>query len=124
MLKCDGIRNYNQLSKQIMQFVDEIKTEAPRAHLDMTKLFSFTYQDVMQLIKCISYISKEMWEEESVKLKQSSDSSDKKYNMEHKSKAELMKEIENEENDAEIENRMKIKVEKRATIKALEVYAK
>ena len=92
MLKCEGFRSYQELSSQIVKFLELIKKEVPKTSVDTTKLFALNYHDIKQLIKLCSCFTNEMWGEEKTKIWKIN--LNPKFSIEEKSKIEILKDIE------------------------------
>jgi len=85
-------------------------------------MFSFTYTDAKCLSKLITYNIEEIWEVEKAKMPPKYQS--KKYSQESKSRQEIMREIEIEEGESKTESKLRQRVEKLGTIKAIELFVR
>ena len=65
LLKCEGIKHYEVLGNNILEFVNTLKEYAPEGATD--KHFSFTYYDVQAIVKSIAYLTEENWRDRRIK---------------------------------------------------------
>lgn len=125
LLKCEGIRSYDELGENVLEFVNRIRAAAPQGATD--KHFSFTYYDVQAIVKSIGFLTEENWREKSIryakiraeKLEQVEDPT-----ADYRDKAILEeKKIESESMIDSMERKERITVEYNAAMKSLELYA-
>lgn len=99
LLKCEGIKNYEELGNNILEFVNSLKSYAPAGLTD--KQFSFTYYDAQAIVKSIAYLTEENWKERRdkyLKLRDTRLTNLEEYTTDYRDKANL------EEKKAETEN--------------------
>ena len=120
LLKSEGIKSYSYLSEQIFKFFQMIQNEKPEGSEITNMMFSMTYSDVKLIVKSIVYLTKELWEKEKTRLPKPHKSG--KYNIEEKSKNDLLEELNKEDQEIELERELKLKLEKMATMKSLEMF--
>lgn len=125
LLKCEGIKNYDELGNNIYEFVNSIKSIAPPGATD--KQFSFTYQDVQSIVRSVSFITEQNWKDKRVKyieLREASLSNLNEYWKDYRNKsADEDKKNEEENMINSMERNDRTAVECDATIKSLEMYA-
>lgn len=59
LLKCEGIKHYEALGEHILDFVNTLKSIAPAGATD--KQFSFTYHDVLTIVKSVACLTDLSW---------------------------------------------------------------
>lgn len=125
LLKCEGIKNYDELGNNIYEFVNSIKSIAPPGATD--KQFSFTYQDVQSIVKSIAFITEQNWKDKRAKyleLREVTLSNLNEYCKDYRNKsADEEKKNEEENMINSMEKTERTAVECDATIKSLEMYA-
>jgi hypothetical protein len=125
LLKCEGIKNYEELAENIYEFVNRIKAAAPNGATD--KNFSFTYYDVQAIVKSIGYLTEQNWKDRATyysKLREEKlqEAEDPLCDYREKSRMEERK-LEIEAMLDAKERKERITVECNATMKTLELYA-
>lgn len=125
LLKCEGIKNYDELGNNILEFINKIKAAAPEGASD--NHFSFTYNDVQAIVKSIGYLTDKNWKEKSEYLSSLKNKNleelDRKYlRVKEKHKLEEKK-IEIESKIDNMERNERSIVESNSTMKTLELYA-
>ena len=125
LLKCEGIKYYEVLGNNILEFVNTLKEYAPEGATD--KHFSFTYYDVQAIVKSIAYLTEVNWRNRHTKymrMKEKRLETLNEYACDYRQRSnEEMKknEIEDEINSQKYKER--ISVECDAAMKTLELYA-
>jgi hypothetical protein len=125
LLKCEGIKNYEELAENIYEFVNKIKAAAPNGATD--KSFSFTYYDVQAIVKSIGYLTEQNWKDKAdyynkIREQKLAEVENPLCDYRNKSKMEDRKTEIESKLDAK-ERKERITVECNATMKTLELYA-
>lgn len=125
LLKCEGIKDYEELGANILEFVRMIREAAPAGVTD--RHFSFTYYDLQAIVKSIGFLTEENWKDKAkkyLKIREeklaiiedpTNDYRDKALLEEKKAETEAM--LDN------MERKDRISVECDATVRTLELYA-
>ena len=125
LLKCEGIKHYEVLGNNILEFVNTLKNYAPEGATD--KHFSFTYYDVQAIVKSIAYLTEENWKDRRTKymrMREKRLENLDEYTCDYRERSnEEEKKTEIEDEISSQERKERISVECDATMKTLELYA-
>ena len=125
LLKCEGIKNYEDLGNGVLEFVKKIRESAPPGVTNMH--FSFTYYDVQAIVKAIGHLTEQNWKEKDKKFsklrKEMIDDLDDPIGDYRNKQIVEDKKAQNETKIDSQEKSERSKIEYDATCKTLELYA-